>query len=169
MAIEDVEAVAKAYCERYRALWGSSGEYLLGVHLAAGQDHARVQKVGAQSLSGQHKVFSINMLEMSLRLGKQYPVYREIGDFFMKMADPDFCADTIGREWPRYMAIWGDQTHCLERFAELIERLKPDGLILNIDAGGLPPDEVESSMRYVSEHLLGELRLLLEKTRIRRH
>ena len=169
MAMEEVENVAKAYRERYRELWGSSGEYLLGIHVAAGSDSTRAQKIGAQSLAGQLKVFSRNILEMANKVGKQYPVYREIGDFFAKMSDPDTCAETVDREWPRYMAVWGDKNRCLDRFAELIERIKPDGLILNIDAGGIPQAEVETSMRYVSENILSDLRSMVEKVRIHRH
>jgi len=169
MAIEEVETVAKAYSERYRELWGSSGEYLLGIHVAAGPDSARAQKIGAQSLAGQLKVFSRNILEMANKLGKQYPVYQEIGNFFVKMSDPDTCAETVDREWPRYMAVWGDKNRCLDRFAELIERIKPDGLILNIDAGGIPQAEVESSMRYVSENILSDLRSMVENVRVHRH
>ena len=106
---------------------------------------------------------------MPNKLGKQYPLYREIGNFFTQMSDPGFCAETVEREWPRYMAVWGDKSRCLERFAELIERVKPDGLILNIDAGGIPQEEVEASMRYVSEHILADLRPMIEKARLYRH
>jgi hypothetical protein len=93
--------------------------------------------------------------------GGQYPAYQNIGQFMGQMSDLETCRRTIPAEWPRYMAVWGDAKRCLGQLKDVIDRLRPSGLILNIDSGGIPMSEIAAVMRYTASDILPGMRKLL--------
>ena len=52
----------------------------------------------------------------------------------------------------------GDAERCLQMIGQLLDRLKPAGLIFNIDSGGIPFSEIEAVMRYAADMILPGLR-----------
>lgn len=163
LPMEMAEQGIATYNEAYREAWGTDGRYLLGLQLYADPDDAKARELGSTALAGQFKVFSRCMLEHSGRAGEHYPAYKEIGGFMSQLSDLERCRKTIAEEWPRYMAIWGDAERCLAQLEELIMRLKPSGLIFNIDSGGIPFSEIDAVMRYTSETVLPGVRELLAR------
>lgn len=161
LPMEMAEAGISAYNEAYRKAWGTDGKVLLGVQLYADPDSDKAYAMGANALAGQFKVFSRCMLEHSGRAGANYPAYKDIGGFMSLLSDVERCKATISDEWPRYMAIWGDAEQCVSKIGELLERLKPSGLIFNIDSGGIPYSEIEAVMRYTASDILPGVRKLL--------
>lgn len=161
LPMEMAEAGINAYKAAYQQYHGSDGRYLLGVQLYAHPDNETARVMGAKALSGQFKVFSRCMLAHADRAGEHYPAYKDIGGFMSLLADSDKCRSTIEAEWPRYMAIWGDAKNCLKQLEEIVNRLKPSGLIFNIDSGGIPMSEIEAIMSYTSKELMPGIRELL--------
>lgn len=160
--IEHVEQLIAAYQERHRALWGNPGKFLLGFHAHALADDELARQRGAASLAGQLHVFAETTLMHADRVGSNYPAYRDMGNMFKGMSDPARCRSMVEDDWPTYLAVWGDRERVLPRFREVIERLRPTGIILNIDAGGIAHEQVLESMDYTGKHILPELRATLE-------
>jgi len=161
LPIEMVEANVAAYQEAYQKKWGVPGRHLIGVHFFAGPDEAAAREHGARALAEQFRVFARNMIEFGDRTGSQYPAYREIGSTFAHLADPERCATAVESGWPRLLAIWGDDKRCIARIGEIIERIRPTGLILNIDSGGLEFHLVAGAMRYTAQKILPAMRAML--------
>lgn len=161
LPMEMAEAGIAAYREAYRAAWGTDGRALLGVQIYADPDNEKARTLGARALAGQFKVFSRCMLEHSDKAGANYPAYKDIGGFMDLLSDVERCEKTITEEWPRYMAVWGDADRCIAQVQQLVDRLKPSGLIFNIDSGGIGYDEIETVMRYTADAILPDLRTML--------
>lgn len=161
LPMEMAEAGIMAYQQAYREAWGTDGRVMLGVQLYAHPDDATARSLGAKALAGQFKVFSRCMLEHSEKAGEHYPAYKTIGGFMSLLSDVERCQQTITDEWPRYMAIWGDAARCIEQIGQLLDRLKPAGLIFNIDSGGIAYSEIEAVMRYTADAILPDVRKML--------
>jgi alkanesulfonate monooxygenase SsuD/methylene tetrahydromethanopterin reductase-like flavin-dependent oxidoreductase (luciferase family) len=161
LPIEMAESAISVYQEEHKKVWGRKGKHQLGVQLYADADCEKAQELGALALAGQFKVFSKCMLSHASSAGGMYPAYKDIGTFMGTMADLETCRKTVNAEWPRYMAIWGDAKQCLSRLKDVIGRLQPSGLILNIDSGGIPFEEIAGVMRYTSSEILPGIRKLL--------
>jgi len=161
LPMEMAEAGIGAYNEAFRKEWGRDGDVLLGVQLYAHPDNDTAIAQGANALAGQFKVFSRCMLEHSGRAGANYPAYKDIGGFMNLLSDVERCKATIQEEWPRYMAIWGDADRCVQKIEEIVGRLKPSGLIFNIDSGGIAFSEIDAVMRYTAEAILPRVRQIL--------
>jgi alkanesulfonate monooxygenase SsuD/methylene tetrahydromethanopterin reductase-like flavin-dependent oxidoreductase (luciferase family) len=161
LPMEMAEAGIAAYNKAYQKAWGTDGRFMLGVQLYAHPDNQRAVEMGANALAGQFKVFSRCMLEHSASAGGNYPAYKDIGGFMAQLADVNRCKETILNEWPRYMAIWGDGERCVSKITELIHRLKPSGIIFNVDSGGIPFSEIDAVMRYAAVAVLPSIRKVL--------
>ena len=163
--IEEIERVNQSFQAEYQKLWGEPGRFFIGIHTYVDDDHDLAISRGRVALAGQLKVFARNIaVGMADRVGDKYPVYREFGNFFTAMSDPETCERMVAEQWPRLLAIWGNRDSTLPRFRELIERIRPHGLILNIDAGGLPHPQVLSATGYLGRHILPELRDMMRRT-----
>ncbi len=161
LPIEMAESAIKTYQDEFQRVWGRKGKHLLGLQIYAGPDDAKSREYGSIALAGQFKVFSRCMLSHASSAGGQYPAYQNIGQFMGQMSDLETCRKTIPAEWPRYMAIWGNAERCLGMLKDVIDRLKPSGIILNIDSGGIPMSEIDTVMRYTASAILPGLRKLL--------
>ncbi len=160
--LEQVIEVETYFQEYHHRRWGQAGNSLLGVQIYAAADEETAISTGARALSRQLMVFARNMTTLADQIGDQYPAYGPLADFFTHMSDQNVCRETVLREWPRYLAVWGTADQCLAKFTELFNHLRPHGLILNIDAGDLESAEIEEAMRYVGENVLPGLREMLE-------
>lgn len=60
------------------------------------------------------------------------------GGWANELSDPKRCQDAVLSEWPRRLALWGNKAVLESKLKYIIERLRPDGLILNIECGGIP-------------------------------
>lgn len=159
--IQAVEDLVRTYRERHQALWGNPGKFLLGFHAYCLEDAARAREIGCRSLAGQLHVFAETTLLHAARVGSNYPAYRDMGAMFKRLSDPATCRAAVEGEWPTYLAVWGDREAALPRFAEIIRRVRPTGVILNVDAGGIAQEEVEAGMRYIGAEILPGLRAVL--------
>jgi alkanesulfonate monooxygenase SsuD/methylene tetrahydromethanopterin reductase-like flavin-dependent oxidoreductase (luciferase family) len=159
--IEAVEGLAAAYRERHQALWGNPGRFLLGFQAYCLADSARAKEIGCRALSGQLEVFGATTLLHADKVGSNYPAYRDMGNFFKHLADPAVCRKAVDQDWPTYLAVWGDKAEAVPKFTEIIRRVRPGGIILNVDAGGIGQDEVEAAMRYIGTEILPALRPVL--------
>jgi alkanesulfonate monooxygenase SsuD/methylene tetrahydromethanopterin reductase-like flavin-dependent oxidoreductase (luciferase family) len=162
LPMEMVEQSIAAYQGAYRKKWGRPGRHLVGVHLFAGPDDAAARANGARALAEQFRVFARNMVVYAERTGPQYPAYLEIGKTFVELSDRERCIRLVESEWPRLLAIWGDERRCIERIGEVIERTRPAGIILNIDSGGLEFELIASAMRYTAERVMPAMRAMLD-------
>lgn len=160
--LQAVEGLVAAYRERHQALWGNPGRFLLGFQAYCLADAARAKAIGCQALSGQLHVFGATTLLHADKVGSNYPAYRDMGNFFKHLADPAVARKTVEDDWPTYLAIWGDRDEALAKFAEIIARVRPSGIILNLDAGGIAQADVEAGMRYIGAEMLPALRELLQ-------
>ena len=163
--IQAVEGLVAAYRERHQALWGNPGRFLLGFHAYGLADGARAKEIGCRSLAGQLHVFGETTLLHAEKVGSDYPAYRDMGNMFKHLADPGVCRRTVEDDWPTYLAIWGDKAEALPKFDEIIRRVQPTGIILNVDAGGIGQAEVEAGMRYIGTEMLPALREMLTGAR----
>ncbi|MCH2173395.1 LLM class flavin-dependent oxidoreductase [Myxococcota bacterium] len=160
--LEMVNALVERYRSEYRKLWGEEGSVLLGIHSYGDADAEKAAEVGARGLAGQLHVFAQTMRLHESKVGSQYPSYNNMAPMFEALSEPAACRAAVEKEWPNYLAVWGNAEVAVPRFAELIESVGPDGLILNIDSGGLPNHEVVSGMEYTGREILPELRKLLD-------
>lgn len=161
LPMEMAEAGMQAYREAYRKHHGTEGKAILGIQLYADPDPKVAYEYGSLALAGQFSVFSRCMLEHSAKAGANYPAYKDIGGFMSLLSDVERCRTTISDEWPRYMAVWGDAEACIGKIQQLVDRLKPDGLIFNIDSGGISFEEIDRVMRYTGEAILPAVRKIL--------
>ncbi len=163
LPLDQVEDVEGYYQSAFHKRWGTSGKSLLGVQIYAAANDAEARRIGAQAYATQLRIFGRQMATMLDAYDNNYEAYKGLTDFFNMMSDDDNCARMVDEEWPRYLSIWGNAETCIQRFEELLSRIRPHGLILNIDAGGLAHDKIEASMRYVGAQILPELRTLLAR------
>lgn len=161
LPVEMAESAITTYQTEHQRVWGRNGKHLLGLQLYANPDREKAYRLGTVALAGQFKVFSRCMLSHAASAGAQYPAYQGIGEFMGRMSNLEECRKTILAEWPRYMAIWGDAGQCLSRLKDVVDRLKPSGLIFNIDTGGIPMTEVSNVMRYTAEAILPGTRKMI--------
>ncbi|MBV1960910.1 MAG: LLM class flavin-dependent oxidoreductase [Immundisolibacteraceae bacterium] len=162
MKMDDVLVIQEAYQAEHNRLWGCDGKTLLGIHASTLEDAELANRKGVESLAGQLKVFARNMVEFSAKLGPDYPAYGPIGEFFTMMAEPENCQRMVAEEWPTYMAVWGNAEQSLPKFEELVNAVKPHGLIINIDAGGVDHGHVIDSMNYFGDKVLAPLQEILD-------
>lgn len=158
LPIEAVEQAIAGYTDHFQKKWGSRGRYMVGVQLFAGPDRDYARDRGVAALAGQLRVFGRNMVAYADIYGENYAAYADLGQTFMKLADPEYCTRQVDENWPRLLAVWGTAEDCIPKFLEILERLKPHGLILNIDAGGIAQADTLSAMRYAGEHIIPQLR-----------
>ncbi|MGH7905948.1 MAG: hypothetical protein ACREP6_04915, partial [Candidatus Binataceae bacterium] len=158
-----VEMLIKTYREAFQKNWDAPGRILLGVNFYGLDDERKAIAAGAKALAIQLQVFARNMLDHSAKFGEQYTAYREIGKIFEEMSDPRICEQRVLSEWPRYLALWGNRPILERKFSDVVERLRPDGLILNIDCGGIALEATAASMRFFAEQLMSPVRNLLER------
>lgn len=158
LPMEMAEEGINAYREANRKYHGTEGKAILGIQIYSDPDGDQAIERGSDALAGQFDVFSRCMLEHSEKAGDNYPAYKQIGGFMSELSDVTRCRKTILAEWPRYMAVWGDADTCIAKIGELLDRLKPDGLIFNIDSGGVSFEEIERVMKYTSEEILPAVR-----------
>lgn len=160
--IDVVEALGQTYRDEYQRLWGSRGKVLLGINFFGLDDEKTALATGAKGLAGQLKLFGQITREQAGRFGQQYAAYRQAGEMFDELSDPKRCQEVVLSEWPRRLALWGNKTVLETKLKYVIERLRPDGLILNIECGGIPFDMTVSSMRFFAEHLMPQARQWLD-------
>lgn len=155
------------YAQRYHELWGNRGRWLLGVHFHARTDAARARDVGARALAGQMEVFGRNMRAYADSVGDGYAAYRQLGDMFSEFGDPAHVHDVVMNEFPQRFAIWGNRNACLERFEVLINAVRPTGLLLNVDAGCIPQEDVQEAMRYAGREIVPAVRDMLRAAQVK--
>ena len=163
LPLDQVEDVEGYYQTAYQQHWGTPGKSLVGVQIYAGPDESEARRVGAQAYATQLHIFARQMATMLDKYDNNYEAYKGLTDFFNQMSDAVTCAKIVAQEWPRYLSVWGDAGQCIQRFEDLLARIKPYGLILNIDAGGLPHEKIEGAMRYVGTEVLPALRTLMDR------
>lgn len=164
--IELVSEAVAYYLREFRTAWGREGEVLIGVQVYAHDDAATAIKIGSAALSRQLGVFARNLKQMVDQIGTQYSAYQALAKFFTHMSDEIVCRQTVLDEWPRYLAVWGDPASCLRQFETLFDRVGAHGLILNIDAGGMNPADVEAGMLLVGRDIVPELRSSVAARRV---
>jgi len=156
--IELCEGLMRAYREEYRKRWNADGTILLGVNFYGIKDERAAIAMGARALAMQMHVFARNLLKYAERFGAQYAAYPEIGKMFEEMSDPKVCEQRVMSDFPRHLAFWGNRPVLEEKLRHVIERLRPDGLILNIDCGGIPLEAAAASMRFFATELMPTVR-----------
>ena len=165
MAIDQAENQIDVYRAASRAAGHSDGRVLLGVQVYAHADAELAVQRGAETFAAQMHVFKRDVEMHVEQLGPEYPGYKEMGGQFDQLSDPAFVREKFQRDWPLHLSTWGDRSIQLAKFEELIERVRPQGLILNIDAGGVPYDWVDESIRYFGEQVLPDIRAMLARVR----
>lgn len=160
--IEAIETLMRAYRDEYRQRWGTPGTILLGVNFYGIKDERAAVAMGSRALAAQMKVFGRNMTGYVEKIGDQYPAYREIGSMFEEMSDPKVCEQRVMSDFPRHLAFWGNRPVLEKKLREVIARLRPDGLILNIDCGGIALEAAAASMRFFASELMADVRGWLE-------
>lgn len=161
MEIERVEQQIAIYREAARRHRGNEGRVLLGVQVYGDADAALAVERGARTFASQMEIFRRDLELFGGQVGQNYPGYQQMGEQFKQLSDPDYVREKFLRDWPTHLSIWGDRDAMLPKFAEIVTRIKPQGLILNVDAGGVPYSHVDSAIRYIGKHLLADLRDLL--------
>jgi alkanesulfonate monooxygenase SsuD/methylene tetrahydromethanopterin reductase-like flavin-dependent oxidoreductase (luciferase family) len=161
--IEVVEMLMRAYRDEYQKRWGVPGTILLGANFYGLRDERAAIAMGARALASQMKVFARNMTGYMKKFGEQYSAYREIGTMFEDMSDPQVCEQRVMSDFPRYLAFWGNRPVLEQKLRHVVERLRPDGLILNIDCGGIALEAVAASMRFFATELMADVRGWLER------
>jgi len=78
------------------------------------------------------------------------------------MSDAAVCEQRVMANFPRHLAFWGGRRALEEKLRHVIDRLRPDGLILNIDCGGIPLEAAAAAMRFFATELMPDVRTWLE-------
>ena len=162
--IEVIESLGRIYRDEYQKRWGSRGKVLLGINFFGLDDERTAIATGASGLAAQMRLFSQITREHAENLGEQYANYRRAGEMFDELSDPKRCEKAVLSEWPRRLALWGNQVTLESKLKYIIERLRPDGLILNIECGNIPFEMTLASMRFFAERLMPQVRRWLNAT-----
>jgi hypothetical protein len=86
---------------------------------------------------------------------------------FSEFGDPAHVHDVVMNEFPQRFAIWGNRNACLERFEVLINAVRPTGLLLNVDAGCIPQEDVQEAMRYAGREIVPAVRDMLRAAQVK--
>ena len=156
--IEAVEMLIRAYRDEYQKRWNAPGTILLGINFFGLADERTAIASGARALAAQMKVFARNMTGYVQKFGEQYGAYREIGSMFEEMSDPAVCELQVMSNFPRHLSFWGNRAVLETKLKEVIGRLRPDGLILNMDCGGIALEAAVASMRFFAIELMADVR-----------